>query len=131
MEVFKTHTGNKEIIVSIIRKAKYNFYDNLDPKVICEKRKFIFVRIIHLQIVILPYWRIMKSLLIHQNVQKSLILFFIGSVTSYFFIHFCPGTMTTHAESIYSVLQRGQTFTTHTTLNTEQNQLAIKVLPQR
>ena len=44
-------------------------------------------------------------------------------------MHFCPGTITTHAESINSDLQRGldQTFTTHTTLNTEQNQLAIKV----
>ena len=40
-----------------------------------------------------------------------------------------PGTMTTHAESIHLDLQRGldRTFTTHTTLNTEQNQLAIKV----
>ena len=44
-----------------------------------------------------------------------------------FFMHFCPGTITTHAESINSDLQRGQTFTTHTTLNTEQNQLAIEV----
>ena len=37
--------------------------------------------------------------------------------------------MTTHAESINSDLQRwsGLTFTTRTTLNTEQNQLAIKV----
>ena len=42
-------------------------------------------------------------------------------------MHFCPGTMATHAESINSELQRGQTFTTHTTLNTEQNQLAIIV----
>ena len=35
-----------------------------------------------------------------------------------------------HADSIISDLQRGltgQTFTTHTTLNTDQNQLAIKV----
>ena len=39
-------------------------------------------------------------------------------------------TMTTHAESINSGLERGltgQTFMTHITLNTEQNQLAIKV----
>ena len=42
----------------------------------------------------------------------------------------CPGTMTTQPESINSDLT-GQTYTTHTTLNTEQNQLAIKVLPQR
>ena len=37
--------------------------------------------------------------------------------------------MTTHAESINSDLQRGleRRFTTNTTLNTEQNQLAIKV----
>ena len=47
--------------------------------------------------------------------------------SKYFFMHFCPGTITTHAESINSDLQRGQTFTTHTTLNTEQNQVAIKV----
>ena len=39
-------------------------------------------------------------------------------------MHFSPGTMTTHAESINSDLQ---TFTIHTTLKTEQNQLAIKV----
>ena len=45
----------------------------------------------------------------------------------FLFMHFCPGTMTTHADSINSDLQRWQTFTTHTTLNTEQNQLAIKV----
>ena len=45
-------------------------------------------------------------------------------------MHFCPGTMTTLAELINSDLQRGleRRFTTHTTLNTEQNQLAIKVL---
>ena len=36
--------------------------------------------------------------------------------------------MTTHAEPINSDLQRaGQMFTTHTTLDTEQNQLDIKV----
>ena len=29
-------------------------------------------------------------------------------------MHFCPGTMITHAESINSDLQSGQTFTTHT-----------------
>ena len=46
-------------------------------------------------------------------------LFFID-----FFMDLCPGTMTTHAESINPDLQ---TFTTHTTLNTEQNQLSIKV----
>ena len=47
----------------------------------------------------------------------------------YIFMHFCPGTITTHAESINSdtTAWTGQTFTTHTTLNTEQNQLAIKV----
>ena len=39
-------------------------------------------------------------------------------------MHFCPGTMTTHAESFNSYLQA---FTTHITLSTEQNQLAIKV----
>ena len=34
------HTRNNEIIVSIIRKAKCNFYENLDPKFICDNRKF-------------------------------------------------------------------------------------------
>ena len=42
-------------------------------------------------------------------------------------MHFCPGTMTTQAESINSDLHRGQTFTTHTTLNTEQTLLVVKV----
>ena len=53
-------------------------------------------------------------------------------------MHFYPGTMTTHAESINSDLQHGlDRRLRHTTLNTEQNQLAIKVsagqliLPQR
>ena len=48
----------------------------------------------------------------------------------YIFMHFCPGTMTTHTESINSDLQRGldrRRLRKHTTLNTEQNQLAIKV----
>ena len=45
-----------------------------------------------------------------------------------FFVHFCLGTMTTHAESINLDLQRGlDRRLRHTTLNTEQNQLAIKV----
>ena len=45
-----------------------------------------------------------------------------------FFIHVCPGTMTAQAESINSDLQRGlDRRLQHTTLNTEQNQLAIKV----
>ena len=44
-------------------------------------------------------------------------------------MHLCPGTMPIQSESINSDLQRGhgQTFTIHTTLNREQNQLAIKV----
>ena len=48
-------------------------------------------------------------------------------------MHFCPVTMSTQAESINLDIQRGledvyDTHThTHTTLNTEQNQLAIKV----
>ena len=46
----------------------------------------------------------------------------------FFFMHFCPGTMTTHAESINSHLQRElDRRLRHTTLNTEQKQLAIKV----
>ena len=45
-----------------------------------------------------------------------------------FLMHFCSGTMTTHAESINSDLQRVlDRCLRHTTLNTEQNQLAIKV----
>ena len=44
------------------------------------------------------------------------------------FYAFCPGTMTTQAESINSDLQRGlDRRLRHTTLNTEQNQLVIKV----
>ena len=43
-------------------------------------------------------------------------------------MNFCPGTMTTHAESINSYLQRVlRRDVNHTTLNTEQNQSAIKV----
>ena len=43
-------------------------------------------------------------------------------------MHFCPGTMTTHAETMNSDLQCGMDRRLrHTTLNTEQNQLAIKV----
>ena len=38
----------------------------------------------------------------------------------FFFMHFCPETMTTHAESINSDLQRGlDRRLRHTTLNTE------------
>ena len=45
-----------------------------------------------------------------------------------FFMRFCPGTMTTHAESINSDLQRGlDRCLQQTTLNTEQNQQAIKL----
>ena len=47
-----------------------------------------------------------------------------GTELQRFFMHFCPGTITTHTESIK------QTFTTHThniKHRTEQNQLAIKV----
>ena len=41
----------------------------------------------------------------------------------YIFYAFCLGTITTHAESINSDLQRGpDTRLRHTTLNTEQNQ---------
>ena len=58
--------------------------------------------------------------------KKSRLRCFYLSYKLLFFMHFRPGTMRTHAESINSDLQR-QTFTTHTTLNTEQNQLAIKV----
>ena len=41
----------------------------------------------------------------------------------YFIMHFCPGSITTHAESINSDLQRGLDIRLrHTALNTEQNQ---------
>ena len=47
---------------------------------------------------------------------------------SVFLMHFCPGTITIQAESIDSDLQRGlERRLRHTALNTEQNQLAIKV----
>ena len=55
---------------------------------------------------------------------------YVYGILSYasFFMHFSPGAMTTHAESINSNLQRGlDRGLRHTTLNTEQNQLAIKV----
>ena len=47
-----------------------------------------------------------------------------------FFMHFYPGIMTIHAESINSDLKRrlaGQTFTTHTTLDTEQEQYWLTI----
>ena len=53
----------------------------------------------------------------------------------FLFMHFSPGTMTTHAESINSDLQGGVDRRLRpTALNTEQNQLAISgqlILPQR
>ena len=61
----------------------------------------------------------MEQLAMMREVPPYLKLFFFS-----FFMNFCPGTMTNLAESINSDLQ---TFTTHTTLNTEQTQLAIKV----
>ena len=53
--------------------------------------------------------------------MKNELFFFVS------FMHFCPGTLTTQAESINSDLQR-HTITTHTTLNTEQDQLAFKLI---
>ena len=63
-----------------------------------------------------------------KHIQLSFSFLFFNFLI-FLFMHFCPVTITTQAESINSDLQRGpgQTFTTHTTLNTEQNQLAIKV----
>ena len=53
---------------------------------------------------------------------------YLPSIDNIFLCIFCPGTMTTHAESINSDLQRGlDRRLRHTTMNTEQNQLAIKV----
>ena len=53
----------------------------------------------------------------------------INSDNIYRFLYafFCPGTMTTHAESIHSDLQRGldRRLRHITTLNIEQNQLTI------
>ena len=40
----------------------------------------------------------------------------IFTVVHFLFMYFCPGMLITHAESIKST---GQTFTTHTTFNTE------------
>ena len=63
-------------------------------------------------------------------IQASSIRLVQGRFNIFFYAFFCPGTMTTDAESMNSDLLRGligQTFTRHTTLNTEQNQLAIKV----
>ena len=44
-------------------------------------------------------------------------------------MHFCPGTITTRAESINSDRQRGlgNVYDTHTTLDTEQTRLPIIV----
>ena len=48
----------------------------------------------------------------------------IDAICCDFFMHFCPGTMTTQAESISSDLQRGLgRRLRYTTLNTEQNEL--------
>ena len=51
---------------------------------------------------------------IHDNDALTTFNFIIS--TTRFFMLFCPGTMTTHAESINADLQ---TFTTRTALNTE------------
>ena len=56
--------------VSLIRKAKCNFYEHLHPKLICDNRKVWkqvtpFFPTKHVQIVILHFWRMIKSLLIH------------------------------------------------------------------
>ena len=54
-----------------------------------------------------------------------------SQVCTYLFMHFCPGTITTQAESINSDLQRGLDRClrhTHTTLNTKQNQLVVEFL---
>ena len=60
--------------------------------------------------------------------QKRKKIQFVIFLSFFIFMYFCPGTMTTHAESINSDLQRGlDRRLRHTTLNTEQNQLAIKV----
>ena len=49
-------------------------------------------------------------------------------ISNTLFFLFLTGTMTTHAKSINSDLQRGlDRCLRHTILNTEQNQLAIKV----
>ena len=51
-----------------------------------------------------------------------------GYMIFVFYAFICPGTMTTHAESINPDLQRGlDRRLRHITFNTEQNQLAIKV----
>ena len=58
------------------------------------------------------------------TIQQRTILF--PALTRVFYAFFCPGMMTTHAESINLDLQRGlDRRLRHTTLNTEQNQLAI------
>ena len=74
--------------VSLIRKAKCNFYEHLDPNLICDNRTFWkqvkpFLQIKHLQIEILHFWKMVKSLVIHQDVQKFLTTLFIESVSSF------------------------------------------------
>ena len=65
------------------------------------------------------YPRISNDTLVYfQFVDDIFMIFLI-----FLLMHFYPGTMTTHAESINrSTAWSGQTFTTHTTLSTEQNQ---------
>ena len=61
--------------------------------------------------------------------NRNLDNLFSEKLNPFFYAFLCPGTMTTHAESINSDLQRGlgRRLRHITTLNIEQNQLAIKV----
>ena len=43
----------------------------------------------------------------HQNYKLLKMLIWVSLIFLSFFMHFCPGTMTTHAESINSDLERG------------------------
>ena len=58
------------------------------------------------EIIVIKCWTIVIKTSSHRSIY---------CVMEYFFMHFCPGTMTNHAESINSDLQRGldRSFTTH------------------
>ena len=74
------YSKQRNYCVSLIRKA--DFYEHLDPKLICDNRKVWkqvkpFFQTRHLQIVILHYWRMIKPLLIHLCAQKFLTIFLL------------------------------------------------------
>ena len=73
-------------------------------------------------------WRFNEKVQKMGGLHPHTILFVYCSVRALFCMHLCPGTMTTQTGSINSDLQPGlDRRLRHTHLNTERNQLAIKV----